>query len=256
MGTIKSSRDFVTALARGLEVIRAFDGQRQKMTLSEVASSVGISRAAVRRALLTLQELGYVSADGKMYQLTPSVLRLGFSYISSQPLCQIAQPHIDALSEKFHESSSVTVLDGGEIVYVARAVSRRIMSVGLNTGSRLPAYCTSMGRILLSALGEQELQRYFKATKLIRYTDKTLIDEKEIRHVLEQVRERGFCIVDQEREIGLRSVAVPIRSRSGKIIAAMNLSGQSGRLDLRQMREEIRPALQTAAQSISAVIPE
>jgi IclR family pca regulon transcriptional regulator len=181
---------------------------------------------------------------------------LGFSYISSQPLCQIAQSHIDSLSEKFHESSSVTVLDGGEIVYVARAVARRIMSVGLNTGSRLPAYCTSMGRILLSALGEPELQRYFKTTQLIRYTDRTQTDEKEIRHVLDHVREKGYCIVDQEREIGLRSIAVPIRNRAGKVIAAMNLSGQSGRIELRQMRDEIRPALLSAAQSISSVVPE
>ncbi|HEY4162895.1 MAG TPA: IclR family transcriptional regulator C-terminal domain-containing protein, partial [Dongiaceae bacterium] len=221
-----------------------------------VATTVGISRAAVRRALLTLAELGYVSVDGKLYQLTPSVLRLGFSYISSQPLCQIAQSHIDSLSEKFHESSSVTVLDGGEIVYVARAVARRIMSVWLNTGSRLPAYCTSMGRVLLSALGEPELQRYFKATQLIRYTDRTQTDEKEIRRVLDQVREKGYCIVDQEREIGLRSIAVPIRNRAGKVVAAMNLSGQSGRIELRQMRDEIRPALLAAAQSISSVVPE
>lgn len=248
--------NFVTALARGLAVIKAFDETRPRMTLAQVAHAVNLPRAAARRSLLTLTELGYVASDGKLFWLTPATLQLGFSYLASQPLSQIAQPYINALRDKFDESSSVSVWDAGEIVYIARAIASRLMSSRLNLGSRLPAYCTSMGRILLSALDEDQLATYFKTADLVQYTNRTVTDEGEIRAILAQVRAQGYCIVDQEREIGLRSIAVPVRSRGGKVVAALNISGQSARVEIAQMRADYYPEMQQMAAAMALIMPE
>jgi len=250
------NKNFVVALARGLAVIQAFDHQRPRMTLAQVAQIVNLPRAAVRRSLLTLAELGYVSTDGKLFSLTPATLRLGFSYLASLPFSQIAQPYVNSLRERFQESSSAAVWDAGEIVYVARAMAHRLMSTGLNLGSRLPAYCTSMGRVLLATQTEEQLRAYFRDTPLTRYTDRTVVSEPEIRAILDQVRDEGFCIVDQEREIGLRSIAVPIRNRAGAVIAALNVSGQAGRVEISQMRSEFFPVLRDVAADIAAITPE
>lgn len=250
------NKNFVVSLARGLAVIQAFDHGRPKMTLAQVAQIVDLPRAAVRRSLLTLAELGYVATDGKLFSLTPSTLRLGFSYLASQPLSQIAQPYVNSLRERFQESSSVSVWDAGEIVYIARAMAPRLMSTGLNLGSRLPAYCTSMGRVLLASQTEEQLRAYFRDTQLIRYTDRTIVNEQEIRAILDQVRSEGFCIVDQEREIGLRSIAVPVRNRGGQIMAALNVSGQAGRVEISQMRSEFYPVMRDVAANMAAITPE
>lgn len=250
-----SDRNFVTALARGLAVIQAFGHGRPRMSLAEVAQVVDLPRAAVRRSLLTLKELGYVASDGKLFYLTPAILRLGFSYLASQPLSQIAQPYVNRLRERFQESSSVSVLDSNEIIYIARATAIRLLSSALNIGSRLPAYCTSMGRVLLSSLDEDQLNAYFKSVKLIRFTDRTVTNEAELRQILAQVREAAYCIIDQEREIGLRSIAVPVRNRAGTVVAALNISGQAGRLEISQMRTELLPALQDTASEIALIMP-
>jgi IclR family pca regulon transcriptional regulator len=250
-----NDKNFVTALARGLAVIRAFDDVRPRMTLAQVAQVVDLSRAATRRSLLTLKELGYVASDGKLFYLTPATLRLGFSYLASQPLSQIAQPYVNRLREQFQESSSVSVMDSNEIIYITRASAVRLLSSTLNLGSRLPAYCTSMGRVLLSSMNEEQLEAYFKSVKMIRYTDYTITSEPELRKILADVRKTGYCIIDQEREIGLRSIAVPIRNRAGTIIAALNISGQAGRLEISQMQAELLPVLQQTASDISAIMP-
>jgi IclR family pca regulon transcriptional regulator len=247
--------NFVTALARGLAVIQAFDHIRPRMTLAQVAQIVDLPRAAARRSLLTLKELGYVASDGKLFYLTPATLRLGFSYLASQPLSQIAQPYVNRLRERFQESSSVSVLDSDEIIYIARATAIRLLSSALNLGARLPAYCTSMGRVLLSSMDAEQLDAYFKSVRLIRFTDRTVTSEKELRKIVAQVRDAGYCIIDQEREIGLRSIAVPVRNRTGKVIAAMNISGQAGRLEISQMRTDLLPALQATAGEISLIMP-
>jgi IclR family transcriptional regulator, pca regulon regulatory protein len=251
-----TDRNFVTSLARGLAVIQAFGPERPRMTLAQVAQVTDLPRAAARRSLLTLAELGYVAIDGKMFQLTPATLRLGFSYLASQPLSQITQPYINNLRERFRESSSVSLLDGHEIIYIARASAPWLLSSSLNLGSRLPAYCTSMGRVLLAALSPDRLDTYFKAVDLVRYTDRTVTHEQELREILVKVRTDGFCIVDQEREIGLRSIAVPIANRRGVVMAALNVSGQAGRLEFSQMRNEFLPVLQETSRSISAIMPE
>lgn len=247
--------NFVTALARGLAVIQAFDHVRPRMTLAQVAQIVDLPRAAARRSLLTLKELGYVASDGKLFYLTPATLRLGFSYLASQPLSQIAQPYVNRLRERFQESSSVSVMDSHEIIYIARATAIRILSTALNLGSRLPAYCTSMGRVLLSAMDDEQLDAYFKSVKLIRFTDRTVTGEAELRAILARVKDAGYCIIDQEREIGLRSIAVPVRNRTGSVIAALNISGQAGRLEISHMRAELLPALQETATEISLIMP-
>ncbi len=235
--------EFVQSLERGLAVIRAFSHDRPRMTLSDVARETGMTRAAARRFLITLEHLGYVSSDGRMFALRPSVLQLGYAYLSSFSLAEIAQDHLEETAEKLHESCSASVLDGPDIVYVARASTNRIMTIGLSVGTRLPAYCTSMGRVLLAALEQDQLEEYLAHADLRARTGHTITDPDQLRRELDKVRAQGWCLLDQELEDGVRSVAVPIRDGSGRTVAAINTSAHATRVTLATLRESFLPRL-------------
>jgi IclR family pca regulon transcriptional regulator len=246
----EQSRDFVQSLSRGLDVITVFGPDRQNMTLSDVARLTGLTRATARRFLLTLVELGYMRTDGKLFSLTPHVLNLGFSYLSGLSITEVAQPHVQDLASIVHESSSVAVLDGDDIVYVVRVPTKRIMAVAISVGTRFPAYATSMGRVLLASLSPDQLDAYLQRVELVPLTRFTVTDTARLRRLLDQVRTDGFVITDQELEEGLRSTAVPIRDANGNVIAAINLSAQATRVSSAQMRDELLPhLLETARRS-------
>lgn len=244
--------EFVQSLERGLSVIRAFSHDHPRLTLSDVARETGMTRAAARRFLLTLEHLGYVSSDGRLFSLRPSVLQLGYAYLSSFSLAEIAQDHLEELAEQLHESCSASVIDDEDIVYVARASTNRIMTIGLSVGTRLPAYCTSMGRVLLAALDADALDAYFATADLHRRTGRTITDEKSLREELNRVRHQGWCLLDQELEEGVRSVAVPTHDASGRVVAAINTSAHATRVTLQTLREEFLPLLRACADKIDS----
>jgi IclR family pca regulon transcriptional regulator len=245
---------FVEALARGLAVIRCFDQDHERLTISEVARLAQLTRATARRSLLTLNALGYVATDGKRFWLTPKILSLGHAYLSSTPLPRLLQPVLEQVSEQTHESCSASILEGGEIVYIARAATRRVISVGLGVGSRLPAYCTSMGRVLLAALEPAQLEAYLERTPLRPLTPYTLTDPQLLRQELARVREGGYALVDQELELGLRSIAVPVKNARGRVLAAMNIGVQAGRVSQAEMIGHLLPVLRQAAQSLTPLL--
>lgn len=245
------SGKYVQSLARGLSVIRAFDADNSEMTLSDIARRTGLTRATSRRFLLTLLELGYVRTDGRLFSLSARVLELGFSYLSALSLPEIAQPHLEQLSTTIHESTSASVLDGSDIVYVARVPVRRIMSVRINIGTRFPAYATSMGRVLLSSFTAKQLEAYLKTIDFTGLTPSTVRSQDALINELTRVRKQGWALVDQELEKGLRSIAVPIRDGSGSVIAAINVSTTASSHTLESIHDELLPALQTAAERIS-----
>ena len=218
-----AERDLMGGLAKGLSVIETFNADRPRQSISEVAAAAGLDRATARRCLLTLAHHGYADYDGKFFTLTPRVLRLGTACLAAMPLPQLVQPLLDRLSDEIGESSSVSILDGAEIVYVARAAQRKVMSIALMPGSRLPAYCTSMGRVLLAALPEAEARLRLGTGPLPRRTPFTLTDPDAIHAELAQVRAAGYAVIDQEVELGLRSIAVPLVSARGTAVAALNL---------------------------------
>jgi IclR family pca regulon transcriptional regulator len=248
-------RDFVQSLERGLAVIRAFDRTHPELTLSEVATSTGVTRAAARRFLLTLMDLGYVRSDGRFYSLSPRVLELGYAYLSSLSLPEVAEPHLEALVAEVNESSSVSVLDGADIVYVARVPTSRIMTVAISVGTRFPAYATSMGRVLLAGLSDEALTEYLERQTIERLTPHTITSATALRAELARVRGQGWALVDQELEIGLRAVAAPIRDRSGHTVAAVNISAHASRTTLESMRRDLVPLLLATAARISADLP-
>ncbi|GAA2353568.1 IclR family transcriptional regulator C-terminal domain-containing protein [Saccharopolyspora halophila] len=250
---------YVQSLARGLTVIRAFDESRPEMTLSEVARSTNLSRAAARRFLHTLVQLGYVWTDGRVFALTPRVLELGFAYLSSVSLPEIAQPYLEQLVSEVHESASVSVLDGSDIVYVARVPTSRIMTVSINIGTRFPAYATSMGRVLLADLPAGKLRSYLDEAELAPLGPRTITDRAELVAELERIREQGWALVDQELEAGLRSISVPIRDRYGRVVAAANISSHASRTSSQDAQQNLLPPLlETAAKIASdlAVSPQ
>jgi len=241
---------FVQSLDRGLAVIRCFSSERPSLTLSEVAERTGLTRAAARRFLLTLQELGYVGSTGRQFSLRPRVLALGYAYLSSFSVAQIAQPHLEDLAEELHESCSVSVLDADDIVYVARASANRIMTIALTVGTRLPPYPTSMGRVLLAWLPPAEIDAILGRTSLRKLTEQTVVDPDELKQILATVRAQGWAAVDQELEAGVRSVAVPIRDSSGKVVAAINASAHAARVPMRTLEKQFLPRLLDAARQI------
>jgi IclR family pca regulon transcriptional regulator len=248
-----SRPEFVQSLERGLKVIRCFDAEHPALTLSEVAGRTGLTRATARRLLLTLEELGYVAGDGRRFSLTPRVLDIGYAYISSLNIQQIAQPYLEALSEQVNESVSVTVLDEADIIYVARVPTTRIMTISLGLGSRLPAHCTSMGRVLLAELATDELHTVLPA-RLVPRTDRTITARRDLEAVLDQVRLQGWALVDEELELGVRSIAAPLRDSAGRAIAAMNVSTHAGRTTVDELHEHFVPALVATAKEISDAI--
>lgn len=245
---------YVQSFARGLEVIRSFSAQSPRQTLSEVAARSGLSRAGARRILLTLQTLGYVNSDGKHFSLTPRILDLGFAYLSSMPIWNLAEPVMEDLVEKVRESCSAAVLDGTDIVYVLRVSTHKIMSISLGVGSRLPAYCTSMGRVLLAALPEDQAMDCLKASTPQALTRHTVTDLNALRQKLAQTRKQGWCLVNQELEEGLVSMAAPIHDRAGRTVAALNISGQANRTSAKVMQDTMLQPLLTAAQTISRLL--
>lgn len=220
--TVKE-RDIMGGLAKGLRVIEAFSAERPRLSIAEAAEIAGLDRATTRRCLLTLSELGYAAYDGKFFTMTPRVLRLGTGCLATMPLPRIVQPTLDRLSEEIGQSTSVSILDGGEIVYVARAAQRRVMSIALMPGSRLPAYCTSMGRVLLAALSPEEARLVLGASPRPARTQHTVTDVDALMVELEAVRKSGYALIDQEVEVGLRSIAVPLKTVRGRTIAALNV---------------------------------
>jgi IclR family pca regulon transcriptional regulator len=242
---------FVKSLDRGLAVIKAFSAESPTMTLSGVAEKTGLTRAAARRFLLTLKALGYVSLQGRQFALQPRVLDLGYSYLSSMPVWDIAERHMEVLVDELHESSSVTVLDGIDIVYVARVPTKRIMQTNLSVGSRLPAYPSSMGRVLLAHLPPSELAAHLERADLKALTSRTITDPDQLRQSLETVRRQGWALVDQELEDGVRSLAAPLLAPGGRVLAAVNVSTHASRSSLSHMREQFLPRLLATAGAIS-----
>jgi IclR family pca regulon transcriptional regulator len=242
-------RQFVQSLERGLSVIRALSAS-EPQTLSDVARATGLTRAASRRFLLTLEQLGYVHLSGTRFALTPQVLELGYAYLSSLTLPEVAEPHLERLVEEIHESSSVSVLDGADVVYVARVPTRRIMRVAISVGTRFPAYATSMGRVLLAGLQAEALDAVLAAGELRALTPETIADETALRAELARVREQGWALVDQELEAGLRSVAAPIRGRDGDVVAAINVSTNATRTALGEITATLLPPLLATAAAI------
>jgi IclR family transcriptional regulator, pca regulon regulatory protein len=250
-----ASDQYVQSLARGLAVIRAFDTDHPKMTLTEVAARTDLTRATARRFLYTLVELGYVRTDGKIFALTAKVLQLGYAYLSGLALPQLAQPHLEDLSLQLGESTSAAVLEGTDIAYVARVATRRIMTVGITVGTRFPAYATSMGRVLLAGLPAAELRDYLAAAEIRPLTPKAIGTREDLRAELAAVRAQGWCLLDQELELGLMSVAAPVHD-GPKVVAAINVSLQAqsvaGQDDPDAYLDAVRKAAVATAGLISA----
>lgn len=228
-------RDIMGGLAKGLLAIETFTAEQPRQSIAEVSVASGLDRATARRCLLTLAHLGYADYDGKYFTLTPRVLRLGTACLATMPLPQMVQPLLDALSDRLGESSSVSILDGADIVYVARAAQRKVMSIALMPGSRLPAFCTSMGRVMLAALPEEVARASLAAAPLTARTRYTQTDIEVLMAELARVRGNGYALIDQEVELGLRSIAVPLFNARGGVVAALNVgvgAGQAGMDDL------------------------
>ena len=242
--------DYVQSLERGLAVIRAFGAEHPELRLSDVARMTGLTRAATRRFLLTLVRLGYVRQDGNSFSLRPRVLELGYAYLSALSLPEVAQPHMEVLVGEVNESSSVAVLDDVDIVYVARVPTQRIMTITIAVGTRLPAYATSMGRVLLGGLDPVALQERLGRIEIERLTATTVPDQKALRRRLEEVRSAGWAAVDQELEQGVRSAAVPIRDAAEAVVAALNVSVHASRMTMQALRREVVPRLLRTAEAI------
>lgn len=251
----EDSPDYIQSLHRGLDVIRTFDADHSAMSLAEVAERVHLSRPVVRRLLMTLEHLGYVNREGRWFSLTPRVLELGFSYLSSLTVAQLALPCMEELSHQIDESCSLAVLEDYDIVYVQRVAVRKVMTITIGVGARLPAYCTSMGRALLANRDDETLSRWLRALKPQTRTRFTLTDRSGLRKELERVRSQGYAYVEQELEEGLCSVAVPVHGRSGEAIAALNV-GMPFTVGARtRALKVVLPALRAAAQRIERQLP-
>jgi IclR family pca regulon transcriptional regulator len=253
MTEARERRQSLQSLERGIAVIQVFSRERPALTLSEVARLCGITRATARRILLTLEDLGHVRSDGRLFSLTPRVLTLGWAYLSSLNLWETAQPLMEELTRRTNESCSAATLDLPDVVYVARVPTHRIMTIALGIGTRLPAHCTSMGRVLLAALPDAELEAFLARTPLEAYTARTITEPERLRRTLATVRQQGWALVDQELEIGLRSIAAPLRV-DGRTIAAVNLSAAAPRVPLEPLRGEFLPELLRTVELIATAL--
>jgi len=245
--------DFMASLARGLAVVQAFQERKRHLTIAQISHRTEIPRAAVRRCLYTLIKLGYATTDGRTYSLLPKVLTLGHAYLSSTPLAVSAQPYLDRMSEQLHEACNMATLEGDDILYIARsATTQRLISVDLSVGGRLPAYCTSMGRILLAALDDVTLHEYLAHAECQAKTSRTLHTPEALLECLQQVREQGWCVVDQELEQGLRSIAVPVYDASGQVLAALNVSTHAARVSRTELEQRFLPIMLSSSRDLSA----
>jgi IclR family pca regulon transcriptional regulator len=249
-----ASKEFVRSVDRAFAILRAFGRDTPTLTLSQVAQRTSLTRASARRFLLTLESLGYVGCEGREFFLRPRILDLGFAYLSSVPLFDIVEVHMEAMVQQVQESSSASVLDGTDIIYTLRVPTKRIMSVQIEVGTRLPAYATSMGRVLLSALKPAQVDSYFLHAKMERLTPLTVTDEQQVRVVLEQVRRQGWCLLDQELEVGVRSIAVPLHDSVGRVFAAMNISTNATRVPSERLLNDYLPVLRETAAAIDEEI--
>ena len=252
MSSEAKSTEFVQSLERGLSVITAFSREAQSLTLSQVADRTGLTRAAARRFLITLRDLGYVASDGRLFSLRPRVLELGYSYLTSLPVWEVARPHLEELADKVQETTSASVLEGDDIVFVARVETKRIMSMTLGVGSRLPAWATAMGRVLLGDLTPDQLDRYFERVTLAPLNERTVTDEKKLRRIIREAGARGWTLVDQEVEEGVRSLAVPIRSPEGRAEAAVTVCSHALRVTLDRVMDEILPLVLQTSERVTA----
>lgn len=247
--------NFMTSLARGLAVIQAFSQRQRELTVSQISAKTGFSRAAVRRCLYTLSKLGFAATDdARHFHLRPRILALGHAYISSMPLAAMAQPILENVSHNLHESCSIAALDRTEIIYIARANVTRIMSIDLGVGSRLPAFCTSMGRILIADLPAEKFDEFLARVEFRRFTERTVAGPDKLRQILRMVQRNGYCIVDQELESGLRSMAVPIRDSTGRVVAALNVGAHAQRVSIQDLLNRFLPQLKAAALELSLIV--
>ncbi len=251
----ETSPDYVQSLARGLAVLRTFDRDLPRMSLAAVAARSGLSRAAARRLVLTLQHLGYVRADGRDYTLTPRVLELGYGFLGSLKLGDLAQPLMEELSHRVDESCSMAVLDGQSIVYVARVPVRKVMTVSLEVGARLPAFASSMGRVLLSGLSDAQLEVWLRACSLTAYTAHTVVEPDRLRRLVADAREQSYAYVEQELELGLCSIAVPVHNRQGQVAAALNIGMRFHDGARRRALDVLVPALRETAEALERCTP-
>lgn len=251
----EDSRDFVTALASGLEVIQAFDHEHPRMTLSEVAARTGMNRAKARRFLLTLHALGYVRKQQRYFELAPRVLQLGYAFLSANNYRDVIQQHLEDITAETGESSSLGVLDGNDVIYVARSAAKhRLMAITLSVGTRLPAAHTSMGRMLLAQLSDTDLDHFLASVALESYTDKTVTEVSELRNQIIKARQQGYAISDQELDSGLRSIAVPVYDAKQHLMGAINISTNAARVDLDTLINVYLPVLQNKVAQVRAHI--
>ena len=250
MDAAEKSRDFVNSLARGLSVLRAFDAEHDEMTLSEVAAITGMTRAGARRFLITLNELGYVSKHDRWFRLTPKVLELGYAYLAAMPITELSQPYLNRVTEQTGESCSLAVLDGRDVVYLARSAARRLLMYGIHVGTRLPWYYTSMGRMLVADMEQATLERFIAEESLVKKTQFSVTGKPALLHEVMLARKQGYAILDQELEEGLRSLAVPVTAADGRIAAAVNISTNVATVSKEKLLKDYLPILKAAAKNI------
>ncbi len=251
---VNTPTDHIAAFAKGLRVIACFGADRSRLSIADVARLTDLDRATARRCLLTLHHEGYADYDGKFFKLTPRVLRLGLGALAAMPLAQIVQPWLDQLSDQVGQSSSLSVLDDTEIVYLARAAQRRVMSIGLMPGSRLPCHCTSMGRVLLAMLSDDAARAVLHRSDLTPRTVHSLTDPDAIMAALADVRAEGYCLIDQEVELGLRSIAVPVLNVRGQTVAALNIGAAAVQTDPADLVGLYLPQMQLVQAGLARVL--
>ncbi len=246
--------DFIEGLAKGLGVLESFNTERQRLNATQAAERAGLTRAAARRHLLTLAHLGYLETDGSHFWLAPKVLRFSGSYLASARLPRVLQPTLDRLGLQTGESFSAVVLDGDEVVIVARSGASRLLAYGLHLGARLPAHATSTGRVLLAALPKRGFVQWMKRRELARFTPHTVTEPRAFRAVIEQVRSQDWCLAREEQELGVQALAVPLRDRSGAAVAALNVVSSARELGAEAMLARWLPLLREAAQELRPLL--
>nr|WP_297352362.1 IclR family transcriptional regulator C-terminal domain-containing protein [uncultured Caldimonas sp.] len=243
-------RDFIAGLEKGLSVIEAFDQEQSRLSMTEVAQRTGLTRAAARRYLLTLTQLGYVNYDGRMFSLSPKVLRLGQSYFHSARLPRIVHPQLHKLAHTLQEASSAGVLDSADVICIAATTAGRVVSATLQPGSRVPAYCTANGRVLLASLPQERVDAWLDQQSLDALTPHTVTNKDRLRIEIARARAQGYAAVDQELELGLRTISVPLKNLRGDTLAALNVSVHAARMTMADLQERCLPALMQAQSQI------